>query len=370
MGVAGIPPPPRFLRKVLPVVWPVGAAAVTGLATPVVVAGAFASFVDKRARLFRVSCLGVGLVWVDVRMLMDCWRLSLKHPSAESQQGTEWEDAHEEVFLAGLNRAMILARKWVGFEVRLDGRMHFGSDRAPLVAFARHAGPGDSLALAWLLGHTAERMPKIVLAEALRWDPMVDALLTRMRSHFVPSRTGAGDDRVSGVRALARGLKDDDVLLLFPEGQNFSLGRRNRLIDRLREAGQELRARKAISLWNTLPPKTRGVVAVLDERPDADVMIVAHAGFGHLSTPAEIWNAIPFTDRPFLVQTRTYAASEVPNEPAAIEAWIDNEWASIDEWVTSHEGRPGEADVPPGTTVTTPGTTVTTSGTASHSATS
>ncbi|MFW5470598.1 1-acyl-sn-glycerol-3-phosphate acyltransferase [Knoellia sp. CPCC 206435] len=335
MGLAGIPPPPPVVRRVLPVVWPVGAAALTGLATPVIVVGAFASFVDRRARLFRVSCLGVGLVWVDVRMLMECWRLSLCH---RGTQGPSWEDDHEAVFLAGLNRAMILARRWVGFEVRLDGRMHFGSEGSPLIAFARHAGPGDSLALAWLLGHTAERMPKIVLAEALRWDPTVDALLTRMRSYFVPSRTGAGDDRTTGVRALARGLKHDDVLLLFPEGQNFSPDRRRRLIDRLREAGHELKARRAISLWNTLPPKTRGVIACLDERPDADVMIVAHAGFGQLSTPKEIWDAIPFTDRPFLVRTQTYAASDVPDEPAGIERWLDEHWTEIDAWVATYEG--------------------------------
>lgn len=335
MGLAGIPKPPRFARRVLPVVWPVGAAALTGLATPVIVVGAFHAFVDKRARLFRVSSLGVGLVWVDVRMLMECWRLSLKHPNGDSPT---WEQDHEAVFLGGLNRAMILAKRWAGFEVELEGRMHFGTEGAPLIAFARHAGPGDSLALAWLLGHTAGRMPKIVLAEALRWDPTVDALLTRMRSYFVPSRTGAGDDRTEGVRALAAGLDSDDVLLLFPEGQNFSPDRRRALISRLREAGQELRARRAISLWNTLPPKTRGVIASLEARPDADVMIVGHAGFGQLTTVGEIWGAIPFTNRPFLVQTRTYAAADVPDEPAAIEAWIDSEWSAIDEWVTTVEG--------------------------------
>lgn len=335
MGLAGIPKPPLIARRALAVAWPVGAAALTGLAAPVIVVGAFHSFVDKRARLFRISVLGVGLVWVDVRMLMECWRLSLKDPKGE---GPTWEDDHEAVFLAGLNRAMILAKLWVGFEVKLDDRMHFGRESAPLVAFARHAGPGDSLALAWLLGHTAGRMPKIVLAEALRWDPTVDALLTRMRSYFVPSRTGAGDDRTEGVRELARGLKHDDVLLLFPEGQNFSKDRRRRLIDRMREAGQELRARHALSLWNTLPPKTRGVIAVLDERPDADVMIVAHAGFGQLSSPREIWDAIPFTDRPFLVRTHTYSGDEIPDDPAGIERWIDDRWTKVDEWVTSHEG--------------------------------
>ncbi|MEO6021344.1 MAG: 1-acyl-sn-glycerol-3-phosphate acyltransferase, partial [Knoellia sp.] len=258
------------------------------------------------------------------------------HPHGDSPT---WEQDHEAIFLAGLNRGMILAKQWAGFEVVLDGRMHFGSEGAPLIAFARHAGPGDSVALAWLLGHTAGRMPKIVLAEALRWDPTVDTLLTRMRSYFVPSRTGAGDDRVEGVRSLAAGLDEDDVLLLFPEGQNFSPERRRALIARLRAAGQELRASKALSLWNTLPPKTRGVIAALDARPDADVMIVGHAGFGQLSTPGEIWRAIPFTDRPFVVQTHTYAAADVPDDAAGIERWIDDQWSTIDGWVSTYEGQ-------------------------------
>jgi hypothetical protein len=107
----------------------------------------------------------------------------------------------------------------------------------------------------------------------------------------------------------------------------------------MRAAGQELRARRAISLWNTLPPKARGVIAVLDERPDADVMIVGHAGFGQLSTPGEIWRAIPFTDRPFLVRTHTYAAAQVPDDAADIEAWLQDQWSDIDAWVTSIEGR-------------------------------
>ena len=34
--------------------------------------------------------------------------------------------------------------------------------------------------------------------------------------------------------------------------------------------------------------------------------------------PVEIPDAIPFTDRPFLVRTQTYAASDVPDEPAGI----------------------------------------------------
>lgn len=82
------------------------------------------------------------------------------------------------------------------------------------------------------------------------------------------------------------------------------------------------------------------MVATLTERPDADVMIVAHAGFGMLTGPRAIYEAIPF-QRPFLVHTRTYAAAQVPRDPAAIEAWLEQRWAEVDAWVAAqHEDRP------------------------------
>ena len=77
-------------------------------------------------------------------------------------------------------------------------------------------------------------------------------------------------------------------------------------------------------------------------RPDADVMIVAHAGFGRLTSPGEIYRAIPFHDRPFLVRTWTYAAADLPRDPVAIENWLSEQWQVIDEWIGGHEGPQAE----------------------------
>ncbi len=337
MGMRTIPPPPLPVRRVLHVLWPVVGVLVTVVATPLLVAAAFHALLDRRARLFRIVAVTVLLMWVDIGMLIGCWRLWL---TSESREGPEWVRAHERLLVSSLDRAVVIGRRWVGFEVRLADRMHFGAEETPLVAFARHAGPADSIALAWLLSRTAGRLPRIVLADALRWDPAVDTILTRLHSFFVPSSSGAGEDRLRGVAALASSLTAQDVLLLFPEGQNWSPRRRRRVIEVLRERGERLRAARAAALRHVLPAKTRGPVACLTARPDADVMVVAHAGFERLTTLREIYDAVPFDGRPFLVKTWTYAAAEIPDDAAGIAAWVEEKWDDVDAWIGKNSPDP------------------------------
>jgi 1-acyl-sn-glycerol-3-phosphate acyltransferase len=337
MGMRAVPPPPLAVRRVLHVLWPAVGVLVTALATPVLVAGAFAALVDRRARLFRITAVVVLLMWVDIGMLIGCWRLWLACPTKD---GPTWLEDHERLLVSSLDRAMVVGRRWVGFEVRLADRMHLGSVDTPLVAFARHAGPADSIALAWLLSRTAGRLPRIVLADALRWDPAVDTILTRLHSYFVPSEDGSGNDRLRGVAALASSLRAQDVLLLFPEGQNWSPRRRRKLIEILHERGDSLRAARASRLRHVLPVRTRGPVACLTARPDADVMVVAHAGFERLTSLRQIYEAVPFTRRPFLVKAWTYAADELPDDESGIAAWIEQQWDEVDTWVGEHSPDP------------------------------
>ncbi len=339
MGARSIPPPPLPVRRVLHVMWPVVGVVLTLLLTPLVVVGAFTVVLDRRARLFRVACLAIILMWVDIRMLMTCWTLWARSPDGSSPT---WREDHERLLSQALDSLMYYSRRWVRLEVRLTDRMHFGSDSEPLIALARHAGPADSLAVAWLLSRTAGRLPRIVLAEALRWDPGVDTILTRLDSFFVPSGSGAGDDRLAGVSTMASSMSEGDVFLIFPEGQNWTPSRRAQIIDRLRLRGETERARRAEQLRNVLPPKTRGAWAARSARPGADVMVVAHAGFGGLSTPRLIWDALPFTDRPFLVKTWTYAADTVPLDPEDFAQWLDEHWTTVDAWVEDNKDRRGD----------------------------
>ena len=335
MGARSIPPPPLAVRRVLHVAWPFVGVLVTGLMVPVIVAGAFMVLVDRRARLFRASCLAVVLMWVDIRMLLGCWALWARTPD---QSSPTWREDHEKLFSTALDSLMYYARRWVGLEVVLEDRMHFGSDDEPLLALARHAGPADSLAIAWLLSRTAGRLPRIVLAEALRWDPGIDTILSRLQSFFMPAQAHPGQDRAAGLGEMAATMRDNDVFVIFPEGQNWTPTRRAGMIRRLRERGDTALARRAEELQSVLPPRTKGAWAARSARPAADVMVLAHVGLDQLASPRMIWDALPFHDRPFVVRTWTYAADTVPTEPVAFEQWLGDRWDEVDQWVIEHGG--------------------------------
>ena len=194
MGARSIPPPPLLVRRVLHVIWPLVGVVVTGLMAPVVVAGAFMVLVDRRARLFRASCLAVVLMWVDIRMLLGCWALWARSPDHSSPT---WREDHEKLFSQALDSLMYYARRWVKLEVTLADRMHFGSDDEPLIALARHAGPADSLAIAWLLSRTggpaaAHRARRgAALGPGHRHDPQPAAVLLRARPAPAAARTAS-----------------------------------------------------------------------------------------------------------------------------------------------------------------------------------
>src|SRR4029453_16652991 len=101
-----------------------------------------------------------------------------------------------------------------------------GSTNA-MVVLSRHAGPGDSFLLVHtLMNRDHLRRPRIVLKDMLKLDPLIDVYLNRLPNHFVTAGPGAGTVSTEAIADLARGLGDQDALLIFPEGANFTPQRR------------------------------------------------------------------------------------------------------------------------------------------------
>ncbi|MCW2524854.1 MAG: phospholipid/glycerol acyltransferase, partial [Frankiales bacterium] len=207
----------------------------------------------------------------------------------------------------------------------------------------RHAGPGDSFLLVHLLIAHFDRCPKVVLKQALQWDPGLDVVLTRLACYFLPSKSGAGEDRTDAVAELARGLVEGDALLLFPEGGNWTPRRHRRAVAHLFGTGQRRRARQAMRLSHVLPPRPGGALACLTERPDADVLVVAHRGLGDLVNPRQMWQALPLGQRRMTIRPLCYPAADVPRESQAALGWLDARWAELDAWIDEPEERPRTA---------------------------
>jgi len=239
---------------------------------------------------------------------------------------------HVVVGSAELLFGLVVVDDEVGWSPLDDGAP--GSENA-MVVLARHAGPGDSLLLVQtLLGRDHARRPRIVLKDLLQLDPLLDVYLNRLPNAFL---SAGGADGAARIAELAGDLGDEDALLLFPEGANFSESRRRRAIDRLRMKGLDGEADAAERLRHVLPPRPGGVLAAVTAAPHADVVLVAHAGLEHLSTPADLWDGLPM-DATVRLRWQFVPAAEVPRDPDANEAWLHERWTDIDRWLAG-DGR-------------------------------
>jgi 1-acyl-sn-glycerol-3-phosphate acyltransferase len=144
------------------------------------------------------------------------------------------------------------------------------------------------------------------------------------------------------LAAMARRLGPGQVLLLFPEGANWTPHRRQRAINRLRRDRKAAAARAATLMTNVLPPRPGGVLACLDSRPDVSVVVVAHAGLDRIVSARQVWDQLPITT-PMMV--RAWPTAEVPPGEEARLAWLTLEWAVVDEWVDAfHAGALARGD--------------------------
>src|SRR5262249_51479802 len=139
--------------------------------------------------------------------------------------------------------------------VRIEGTDPASAPKGrPLLVFCRHAGPGDSFLLAHALINWYDREPRIVLKDALLWDPAIDALLTRLPNAFIApaggDARGDGDRTEARIGALATALDGNDAFVIFPEGGNFTPRRWAHAVERLDRLGLHRMARRAEAMQN------------------------------------------------------------------------------------------------------------------------
>jgi 1-acyl-sn-glycerol-3-phosphate acyltransferase len=338
-------PPPRLVRRAIvdPLFVPLALACAVGLAVVGAVSAVLAPLSKKR-RVLRLSALALLYLYVDLALLLGGAALWLGHPHRRGPDEQEaWTGAHVRMLHWALRRLLGGARSIMGFRVEIDPSSPTARrDERPLIFLARHAGPGDSFALVWLIVALWGRTPRVVLKDVLLWDPGLDILLTRLSGCFLPSRSGAGDDTTDLVAASAAQLSTGDALLLFPEGGNWTPGRQRGAVRRLWRSGERAAARRAAEMPEVLPPRPAGTAAALAARPDIDLVVVAHAGLDRLTDVRRVWAAIPVTDTPMRVSWWEVAAAEAPRSEDEVADWLNGQWADVASWVTDRADPPGE----------------------------
>lgn len=204
----------------------------------------------------------------------------------------------------------------------------------PVIVLSRHAGPGDSFLLIYHLLTLYHRRPRIVMKAALQYDPSLDVVINRLPNAFVPRGSAAQSRVVEEIRRLAATMGDQDALVIFPEGGNFTPRRRRLAIRRLEEKGLSAQADRARGMDHLLPPRPNGAIAAIEACPGADVIFVAHTGLDDLITLGDVWRKLPLRAHITAKWWRVPAA-EVPTEREARIGWLYDHWERIDAWISA-----------------------------------
>lgn len=215
----------------------------------------------------------------------------------------------------------------------------------PVIVLSRHAGPGDSFLLVRHLLSSYGRRPRVVMKATMQLDPGVDVVANRLPNVFIHhARTG---ERlfVEQIERLAGGLDRAGALVIFPEGGNWTPGRWERGIQRLRDLGRPDLAARAREMPNLLAPRTGGAFAAIAACPSADVIFVAHAGLDQLVSVGDIWRNLPVNQ---VIRAKWWRVpvDEVPRhaDHEAQLLWLYDWWERIDAWISQNRPEDGAGE--------------------------
>ena len=334
--------PPRLVRRFTgPLLIGALAAAVLLLPVLVVVAVVVSVWLPGRWRALRLLCFALVYLALQVAGLVVAavlWGLS---GFGRRVRDRAYRRAHYTMLRLLLDVLMRVAQRLFALRLVTDGASWSplddgvpGSTNA-MVVLSRHAGPGDSFLLVHtLMNRDHLRQPRIVLKDLLQLDPLIDVYLNRLPNHFVTADPVAGVNSAEAIGELARDLGEEDALLIFPEGANFTPQRRFRAIQRLRDRKLVAAVRRAEAMRHVLPPRPAGVTAALRTAPHADVVFVAHTGLEHLSTVRDLWRGLPM-DKTLHLLWWFVPAADVPRDQTTQTDWLYQWWETIDDWINT-----------------------------------
>ena len=329
--------PPKWVRRVVitPVAWLVVVALVLAMPVVLIIALLASPFGSGRLRAPRVIWMLTVYLALEAIALVVLFGLWIGSGFGWKLRGPTFQRVHY-VLTGRYLRILYATARWaLRVRVAVIGTdPDVAAPGQPELVFCRHAGPGDSFLLIHALVNWFDREPRIVLKDTLQWDPVIDVMLNRLPSRFITLRR-RGETAEEEIAALATGLDDNDALVLFPEGGNFTPIRRLRAIDRLRRLGLHAMADRAERMRNVLAPKPGGTLAALDAAPGAEVIWVAHTGVDKMLTVADVWRELPL-ETTITMRWWSVDAADVPRGQEQRVEWLFDWWARIDQWIEEH----------------------------------
>lgn len=212
--------------------------------------------------------------------------------------------------------------------------------KGPLILAMRHASTADTPLAATLFGGVLNYNLRLVMKRELLWDPFVEACGTRCRNFFVNRENAVNMDvEVEGLRKLMEGpsQEEDDgrfkACSIYPEGTRKTEAKHQAVLRSLEKSGNLEMLEYARSLKATLPPRLKGLTALIKACPKADVLFLGHLGYDEAFSMATMVNGRIF-DFPATFRVFTLHAEDIPrDDDKKMEAAVLRVWKQMDEWV-------------------------------------
>lgn len=335
-------PPAPIRRPVTITTWVVLSIAALTLSPLLLAAAAIAAAIIRRPQPVLLVRFALAYFALELRVLLRCAVLWVASGFGSQIRSPRFRALHYDLlkmFVCTLaSRLRTLLDLHVDPELTEDVSRALESPR-PLLFFSRHAGPGDTLLLVDLLLRCYDRRPSVVFKDTLAIDPCVDLVGHRLPQAILD--TSNREESEERIEEVARNLDPRGVLVLFPEGGNYTVERRQRALRKLWRKGRRRDAQRASQMEHVMPPQPTGALAAMRGTPDADIVFSTHTGLGLAAFPREIWRHTPIGGT---LTTRMWLApaAERPIERDQQIQWLYGWWQTLDGWLREQ----GE-EVPP-----------------------
>jgi len=199
------------------------------------------------------------------------------------------------------------------------------------IVLSHHTSHIDAVLPAYLFGPKGGLQTQYTLKETLQWLPGLDIVGGNLSNVWINRRPEPGSPMFDEIKTLGSGTNPGNVSVIFPEGTFYTPERLQKGADRVAAKRPDLE-HMVRGLRHCLPIRPGGVMALLEGAPEADIVIVGHAGLERFVFLSDIVSNIP-TDQPWTIHLWRYPRATIPTDRDELLTWLTERWVEMDDWI-------------------------------------
>ncbi len=209
------------------------------------------------------------------------------------------------------------------------------SDR-PIIVVMRHVSTNDVVLSPYVFGWKLGFNLRMVMKKELLWDPFIEASGTRCDNYFIDRWNKSEMDlEVRGVSQLMEPPYVDcdgrcKGITIYPEGTRLTAAKRAAVLSSMEKANSP-HLEHARLLKCTLPPRTKGLLSLMQAGPDADLLFMGHVGYDDAPDLLSVVRGDIFNS-PLSIRIWRIPSEDVPKDEAGKIRVILDKWSELDQW--------------------------------------